>query len=455
MNDTASPRPASRGVVIILLVALAIRLAMSVTLPLDHVSDDAAFYVRMAKTPLEGHPFLSVANPLTGEVTYYTSVGPLYPAFLLPFFAALPGGAALLAVRLVQALLSTLGVWLVYRAGVRLFGRGAGLVAMAAMALDVRFILEAPDLTTETLYITLQVAGFALYLAAVQSERLRGFVWSGAVFGLATLTRPVPLALPLALAFHALLASQDRARLLKGVGVMALALWAVATPWVVRNAIVTGGQLIPVSDTAASTFWLGSTDDGRYHGHEEFYEARAEDIGDGDYGVKDGRYFRAGLRNVLAQPLNYLGTRARNTLGAYLQPYGTVNFEGPSIKEVAASWLRGEASLGDVVSIQGFWPKLVVYAFHFPSLGLGLFGLALSWRRWREVLPLALMLAYGTAVYAVLVVLPRYLFPLMPFYWVAAGYALVWLWGRVTRRNAAVPLVSGAKQASAPQPGQE
>jgi 4-amino-4-deoxy-L-arabinose transferase-like glycosyltransferase len=443
-----------RRLVVILLVALAVRVAASVVRPLDDISDDGGFYINVVTQSLDsGLPFLAFQTE-EGAIRHYTSIGPLYPAFQLQLFATLPRAGALAGLRAAQVLLDLLTVWLVYHIGRRLFGRGAGLVAMAAMALDVRFALQASDPSTETLYIALSIAGFYLYLRAVQSGRIRGFAGSGAVFGLATLTRPVPLLLPVAMALHALLAGKaERPRLLKGVGLMALALWALVTPWIVRNAVVTGGQFIPVSNVGASTFWLGSRDDGRYHGHEEFYEARAEDIARPDEEAETGKnlspeYMRAGLANVLGKPLQYLGNRARNTLEAYLQPYGTVFFAGPSSRVATWRWLRGEASLGEGLATQGFWPKLAIYVFHFGALGLGLAGLALAWRRWRETLPLALMLVYGTGVYALLLVIPRYLFPLMPFYWVAAGFALMWLWERLAQRKAgprSAPVPSGAE----------
>jgi len=450
MSDATKIHSTGRTIALLLLVGLALRLAMGAAFPVENLADDSGFYMRMGQRIADGYPFMSSRGSTPADAYYLTSVGPVYPTLLAAFFLVLPQAPALVGVRIAQALLSTLALWLTYRIGERLFGQQAGLVALAAMALDPRFILEAPDVSTETLFITLQVAGLALYLAAVHSERWRGFAWAGVVFGLATLTRPVPLLVPVALAVHALLADKQRARLLKGVGLMALALWAVVVPWVVRNAVVTGGQFIPVSDTAASAFWLGSTDSGQYHGQEEFYEARDDDIGEEDFRDKDGRYVSAGLRNILEQPVQYAGTRLRNVLAAYLQPYGTVNFPGPSVKETASKWLRGDAALGDVVQTEGFWPKLVIYGFHYAALGFGLLGLGLSWRRWREVLPLALMLAYGTAVYTVLIVLPRYLFPLVPFYWVSAGYGLLWAWARIVRREAPPHQAPSAPQ---PDPG--
>lgn len=416
--------------------------------PLEQMSDDARFYLHSAQQTVEGAPLLAEYNPYADKYAYNTAVGPLYPAFIVLFLSSLPETVALVGVRVVQVLLDTVSVWLVYHIARRLFNRQAGIVAMAAMALDVRFALQAPDPTTETLYIALSVAGFYLYIAALESRRLRGFISSGVVFGLATLTRPVPILFPAALAIHAVLAGEQRRRLLKGVAFLAVTQWIVVMPWVVRNAIVTGGEFIPVVNTAASNFWLGSTGDGTYHGHEQFFEAREQEVDmptQEPHHLRDqaemsetfsSAYVEAGLDNVMTHPVGYIAQRARNTLTAFLQPFGTAWFPGESIKVLVVEWLRGEATLDSVVRTDGFFFKLLIYLFHFTSVGMGLLGLCLSWRRWREVLPLALMLAYGTAVYAVLIILPRYLFPLMPFFWVAAGYGLVYLWAFVTRRKA-------------------
>jgi 4-amino-4-deoxy-L-arabinose transferase-like glycosyltransferase len=260
------------------MVALMLSTTISITRPLDENSDDAGFYLRSARLTSNGAPLLSHYNIYTHQYIYNTSVGPLYPAFLAVIMSALRDGAIIPGLRAAQVLLNVLSVWLVYQIGKTLFGRRAGLVAMAAMALDIRFALQAPDPTTETLYTALELAGLALYLKAAGSGRLRGFFASGAIFGLATLTRPVPILLPFALVWHALLGGEERKFLLKGVGVLAMALWAVIIPWTIRNAIVTGGELIPVSNTAASNFWMGSTNDGRYHGHEPFYDERAEEV---------------------------------------------------------------------------------------------------------------------------------------------------------------------------------
>lgn len=431
MSDNVSRKQLLRVIVLVLLVGLVLRLMVSALRPLDTISDDGRFYLQVTQwTVFENRLFLTDGYLPSGKPHYFTSVGPVYPAFLVVLLASIQDiDAALWTLRVVQALLDTLTVLLAYGIGSRLFGRGAGLVAMAALALDLRFILQVPDPSTETLYTTLLLAGFYFYVVAMQTERYRTYALAGVVLGVATLTRPVPLLLPLALLVCAVLAEQeDRVRVLKGTGLMALTLWAVVAPWVVRMAIVTDGEFIPVSDSAASSFWMGSRGDGRELNQGEFYEALPEEIVASGYERENAPFIRAGLENVLSHPFVYAGTRFRNVLSAYLQPYGTVWFEGESIKALFGSWLRGEASLREVVSTVGFWPKLAIYGFHFTSLGFGLAGLALAWRRRREWLPLAATIAYGTAVYTVLLVLPRYLFPLMPLYWVAAGFALVWLW---------------------------
>lgn len=137
---------------------------------------------------------------------------------------------------------------------------------------------------------------------------------------------------------------------------------------------------------------------------------------------------RAGLTNITSDPLGYVRLRAQAITRAYLQPFGTTFIGGPSLKDTAVLVLRGKASLAELVRTEGFWPKLTLYIFHYVSVGLGIVGLALSYRRWREILSLALILLYVTAVQSVLHVRARMLFPLMPFFWIAAGYAILRLW---------------------------
>jgi 4-amino-4-deoxy-L-arabinose transferase-like glycosyltransferase len=424
-----------RAALLILLIALGLRLAMAAILPTDTLSDDASYYSQIAINLATGKGFTFGPN-YKDQFT----VGPVYPAFLALYYGPLPEEAAVMGVRVAQAAFDALVVWMVYRIGRRTFGRRAGLIGMGAMALDPRFIYQATDLTTETLFIMLFVAGVALYVRAADTLRMRDFARGGLLLGLATLTRPVPLLLPVALIVHALATRRPRrGRLMRGVALTALVAWATITPWVIRN-YAEKGEFIPVSDVGAGNFWLGSQGEGTDRGDEYFESARAEEVEPTPHPRKDTArysglaYLMAGLRNVAGDPLGYLAKRAQSTLSACIQPYGTVFFEGASIKRSLGDWLRGEIGLGVLVSMPGFWPKLVVYAFHYGALIFGLAGLVTSGHDWRRALPLALIIVYITGLYSVLIIIPRYLFPTMPFYWTSAGDALARV--RVARRTA-------------------
>lgn len=426
-----------RSVLLVLLVALVARASVAATRPLDTITDDGHYYIEMATRVTEGgQRFMTRAYaPGLREYKEDSSAGPLYIAFLIPFYSVLGVDSALVGVRIAQVLLSIATVAGVYATARLLFGHRAALIGAGALALDPRFALETPDPTTETLYMALLVAGFWWYTRAVQRDDLDPFLGAGTLFGLAALVRPIPLLLPLALAVHALLSGgNQRGRLLKGMGLVALALWLTVTPWIVRNAIVSGGQFIPVSNTGASTFFMGSLDDGTYQGKDDFYERRDEEIGETQSGISEtisDEYVEAGLDNILEHPFVYLANRLKVTFDALAQPHGTLWFEGPGIKQTIDRWLRGSASVSEVVSTTGFWPKLAIYFFHMWAVVLGLVGLAVSWRRWRDVLPIALTIAYLTAVYAVLIIGPRYLFPTMPFYWILAGHGTLVVWQRL------------------------
>jgi 4-amino-4-deoxy-L-arabinose transferase-like glycosyltransferase len=412
-----------------------LRLAMAAALPTDKLSNDTSYYAEIAVNLATGKGFTFGPN-YKDQFT----VGPVYPAFLALYYGPLPERAAVMGVRVAQAAFDALAVWMVYRIGRRLFGRRAGLIGMGLMALDLRFIYQATDLTTETLFIALFVAGMALYVRAADTLRSRDFARSGLLLGLATLIRPVPLLLPVALIVHALVIQPPRRRqLARGVALTALVAWATITPWIIRN-YVEKGEFIPVSDVGASNFWLGSEGEGTERGVQYFESTAPEEVQPTPHPRKDTvrysglAYLVAGLRNVFDNPLDYVAKRAHNTLSAYIQPYGTVFFEGPSVKESMDGWLQGQIGLGALVSTPGLWPKLAIYAFHYAALIFGLGGLVAAGRDWRRALPLALVIVYVTGLYSVLVVIPRYLFPVMPFYWASAGNALARM--RAPRRTA-------------------
>jgi hypothetical protein len=141
---------------------------------------------------------------------------------------------------------------------------------------------------------------------------------------------------------------------------------------------------------------------------------------------------RARIReNLLGDPLGWAAHRVRELAKAYLQPHNTVYFDGTSIKDAAADWLRHGRSPGgliDLMRIEAFWPKLALYVFHYAGLLLGALGMIRFAQRGRELLPLFGTVIYFTSIHLVLLALPRYVFPVYPALWMFGTAAVDQWW---------------------------
>ncbi len=402
--------------------------------------DDEVFYHQVGSTPQR----LVYLEHRFGQAV--TTIGPVYPLFLAPFIALLRENLAmqLTAIRLVQALIDTAAVGLVYLIARQLFGYNVGRIALLIQALDVRYMYQAGTILTETVFIGLFLLALWLYVRAVQQQKMGLYRLAGLALGLATLTRPVPILFPLLLVVHLLIAARDRRRVLAGlawmVGIMAL----VMLPWQVRVGIVTG-ELVPVSKTGAAHLWLASRDDGQELGRSTIDEARYEDVGPNvnQEDIDQAAYASTALENILSAPGRWLARIGRDTLAAYLQPYGTVIAQGSSsisAKQVVLEFLSGERALSDVLALPGLMPRLLMYIWHYAGLIGGIAGaaLVLARRQW-QALPLIFWIIYGTALSAVLLVEPRYLFPLMFAFAILAAYAADVLLHALARGRAPAP----------------
>ena len=65
-------------------------------------------------------------------------------------------------------------------------------------------------------------------------------------------------------------------------------------------------------------------------------------------------------------------------------------------------------------------------------------------KRWREAYALYAVVGYLVAVYAVLTVLPRYLFPAEIFLWVFAAAGLIWTRDRIRERQRPASVTPGS-----------
>jgi hypothetical protein len=207
---------------VILFAALAIRLAYLLPLALDPGFDwpDPDHYLMGAKILTRDGwdwTFRAVRYEWAGRSFY---LPPLYPVFL-SLFSVFSNMAV--AAQLGQLLMSVVAVGLVYELGRFVHSPKAGLLAAGTYALWFPSVITS-WFYQETLYVPLVLLAFVLYLRATGAI---AFGLAGAAFGLAALTRSMPLYfLPLLLAFHLFLKRRsglrDTAAIVLGFAAMVL-----------------------------------------------------------------------------------------------------------------------------------------------------------------------------------------------------------------------------------------
>ncbi|MDX2163584.1 MAG: glycosyltransferase family 39 protein [bacterium] len=442
---SATHRP--RLLWIVLGIGLAARLIIGLSQDArieTYAGGDSLWYWRNAYVLASG----ATIREIDGQI-YDVSRLTVPPVYLLTIGApqtVLPPEAAVIAVRILQAVLSTITAYCAFRMAVRVSGRvQAGLIAAGLLAFSPAFAIEAAQITTETVFMALLAGGLAVTLDSVAVSAVnrphawRGWVLAGGLFGLAALTRAVALAFPLMLAVVVVIALGFR----RGAG-RALVLLAAASlvilSWTAYNLVrwdrwVLAGEGLPAFLYIGATGWDDPVEvDARLMTDARLMsdgQPMDDPNGTPTVGSPTQQDFAQGAAAAIgADPAGYLARRVGELSGAALQPHGTAFFAGESLRDLAVGWLRDDRSITGLVALthaDQFWIKLALYLFHYGTLILGAAGLWQVMRAcaWRLALPLAAYIGYTLAVHLVLLALPRYLFPTLIAWAVLAGCA----WG--------------------------
>jgi hypothetical protein len=266
-------------VAIILLAALAIRVAYIESTPY-HAVTDAGTYNRMASMISRYGDYHTGNGPKTGAGNTHGPTAYFPPAF--PYLLSISdlvtgheagGKAAVPAERVENAVLSTITVAMLGLVALEAFGGMVAVVAMILAAIYPVFIEESGTLVAENLLVLLELAAIWTVLKARRSPAPMGWVaGTGILTGLAILTHQnaVLLLIPFVFATLGAVSSAGTRRLPPGpltssgrspatvqqvsrrrragaVGLLVLCTILVIVPWTIRNAIELHA-FVPVSD---------------------------------------------------------------------------------------------------------------------------------------------------------------------------------------------------------------
>lgn len=235
-------------------LGLVLRLLVLVFHP-QPVAHDALTYDALGWNLAAGHGYVLEPGGAPTAVR-----GPVYPLFLAGLYSLFGHRyeavyAAQVLVDLASLALTYALAWQVYR------HRGVASLAALGYALYLPFALQVGQVMTETLFTMLLVLGVWAFAAALGQGREEG-AWglqaaAGAALGLAALTRPAGMLVPLALAVALLWLLRPWRRALVQGAVLLAAFAVVLLPWTWRNWHLFG-SFVPTSTLGGVNLYLGN-----------------------------------------------------------------------------------------------------------------------------------------------------------------------------------------------------
>ncbi len=385
-----------RGARLLVACAVAVGLALRLTFALGYWVDkpltlDEQEYLLLARSLAAGRGFTYPdGNAATGPADH-VGRAPGYPLFLAAIVGwAGPGAASpgpLRAIRMVQALVGALGIWLIAALAARAAGARAGVAAAWVAACYPPLAWMPAYVLSETLYSALALLAVLVLDHAIggKGDARPGASWSafaaGVVVGLAALTRPAML-LFLLLAAGWMLARRRQ------VPAIALVLGAalVVAPWTARN-VREHGRLVLIASEGGVTFWTGNNPLAR---------------GEGDLAANPG--MKAASQALKAR---YPGRSAEELEAVYYRD--AMGF----IVSRPAAWLALEAHKAFYLVVP-VGPSYRLHSGRYFGASVVSYGLLLpvaiagAWRlRRRRACPRALGLLFASAVLVCLVFFPQ------------------------------------------------
>jgi len=160
----------------------------------------------------------------------------------ISFFLALvfklfgTGFAGLQAARIIQAVISSVTILLVYLIAGKLFNKNVALLAAFLVAFYVPNIVTVGYMLTETLFTMLLCLLLYFSLLFAKKPKKTGFVFLGVLWAVATLCRPTIALYPIFLFVYLFWSERIKiVEMIKLGTVMFLAFVAVVSPWWIRN----------------------------------------------------------------------------------------------------------------------------------------------------------------------------------------------------------------------------
>jgi hypothetical protein len=404
--------PPWRAVVAVLALALVVRLAWAVLVPVSPVSDSAA-YETFARNLAAGASY-----GWDGQApSAYWPVGTAF-IYSLAYRVCDPGVHGYGAVIALNLAAGMAVIGLAMALAWRWFGRAPALVSGALLALWPMHVQFTTIIASELFFTAACLGGMLTWPAGAAGDRramMARLIGAGVLFAIAAYIRPTALLVPVVLSMAGVFRDGQVLRNASRLAVVGLVMAAAIAPWSLRNFAVFD-RFVLISTNGGANLWMGNNPESR--GAYQPIPDRPAGMSEAEF---DSHLAREAMAFIRADPL---GFAARTIIkGVRLHERETIGIAWNS--EGLSRRLPQPAISGLKWGTQGYW---------IGVLGMALVGMGLLAQRaglWRLMThPAVLIWGYFVAVHAVIVYQDRYHFPVTPLIGGIAAVALVHLWNR-------------------------
>jgi 4-amino-4-deoxy-L-arabinose transferase-like glycosyltransferase len=301
MIEAAGSQYRWRWILAIVLLALVLRLGVSLSTEPSISWSDGHEYDGFARSIAEKHEYLDQFGRPSA------SRPPLYPAFL-----SLTGRNTAVT-RIIQSAIGAITALVVYAIAMRLFGRRKALLAAVFFAIYPLYIYAAAVYYPIVLLTLLLGGVFLLLTGALEEHSGSKAFWAGLLGGMLALTAGSYL-VPLGLAFLWIIWESRRSGTARSGFRLAvlflIPLLLVTGAWSIRNYRALGA-FVPISTNSGYNFWIGNfpgtkatTGNRSIPGRMEEESALQNEF-PGEV-ERDHAYYRKGLEHIKAAPGRFI-----------------------------------------------------------------------------------------------------------------------------------------------------